>query len=123
IMNSGTIEGLAGNAAARGIGITLTGNDITSGANAGKRDGLYGDTLVTNQAGGLIRGQNSSAIVAKGLASGLRLTIANNPGPTLQGGGTTDAAVQLGADAATVDNAGRIDGSSSHVAIAGGSGN
>ncbi|MBW8756377.1 MAG: PEP-CTERM sorting domain-containing protein [Burkholderiales bacterium] len=123
ITNSGTIEGLAGNAAARGIGVTLTGNDITSGANAGKRDGLYGDTGVTNQAGGLIRGQNSSAIVAKGLASGFRLTIANNAGATLQGGGTTDAAVQLGADAATVGNAGRIDGSSSHVAIAGGSGN
>ena len=125
ITNSGTIEGLvsAGNAAAKGIGITLTGNDITSGANAGNRDGLYGNTLVTNQAGGLIRGQNSSAIVAKGLPSGFSLTIDNAAGATLQGGGATDAAVQLGADAVVVNNAGRIDGSSSHVAIAGGSGN
>ena len=126
ITNSGTIEGLvsASNATgAKGIGITLTGNDITSGPNTGNRDGLYGDTVVTNQAGGLVRGGNSSAIVAKGLPSGFALTINNNAGGTLQGGGTTDAAVQLGADAATVNNAGRIDGSSSHVAIAGGSGN
>ena len=125
IVNSGTIEGLvaAGNAAARGIGITLTGNDITSGPNAGSRDGLYGNAVVTNQAGGVIRGQNSSAIVAKGLPSGFTVTIDNNAGATLQGGGTTDAAVQLGADAATLNNAGRVDGSTSHVAIAGGSGN
>jgi len=125
ITNSGTIEGLvaAGNGGAKGVGITLTGNDITSGVNAGNRDGLYGDAVVTNLAGGLIRGQNGSAIVAKGLPSGYTVTIANNAGATLQGGGATDAAVQLGADAATVVNAGRIDGSSSHVAIAGGSGN
>lgn len=125
ITNSGTIEGLvsAGNAAGKGIGITLTGNDITSGPNAGNRDGLYGDTVVTNQAGGLIRGGNSSAIVAKGLPSGFALTIDNQAGATLQGGGTTDAAVQLGADAVTLHDAGRIDGNSSHVAIVGGSGN
>ena len=125
IVNSGTIEGLvdAGNTSAKGIGITLTGNDITSGVNAGNRDGLYGDTTITNQSGGLIRGQNSSAIVAKGLASGFSLTINNQAGGVLQGGGTTDAAVQLGADAATLNNAGKIDGSASHVAIAGGSGN
>ncbi|MFL6630626.1 MAG: beta strand repeat-containing protein [Vitreoscilla sp.] len=124
ITNSGTIEGLvaAGNGAARGIGITLTGNDITSGPNAGKRDGLYGDALVTNRAGGLIRGQDGSAIVAKGLPSGYTVTIANAAGATLQGGGSTGAAVQLGADAAIIANAGRIDGNSSHVAIAGGSG-
>ena len=125
IVNAGTIEGLVapGNAAGKGIGITLTGNDITSGLDAGNRDGLYGDTVVTNQAGGLVRGSNSSAIVAKGLPSGFALSIDNQAGATLQGGGTTDAAVQLGADAATVHDAGRIDGSSSHVAIAGGSGN
>ena len=125
ITNAGTIEGLvaAGNTAGKGIGITLTGNDITTGVNAGNRDGLYGNATVTNQAGGLIRGQNSSAIVAKGLASGFAVTINNNAGATLQGGGTSDAAVQLGADAATINDAGRIDGSSSRVAIAGGSGN
>ena len=125
ITNAGTIEGLvaAGNTAGKGIGITLTGNDITTGVNAGNRDGLYGNATVTNQAGGLIRGQNSSAIVAKGLASGFAVTINNNAGATLQGGGTSDAAVQLGADAAAINDAGRIDGSSSRVAIAGGSGN
>jgi autotransporter-associated beta strand protein len=125
IVNAGTIEGLvdAGNAAGKGIGITLTGNDITSGPNTGNRDGLYGNAVVTNQAGGLIHGQNGSAIVAKGLPGGFTVTIDNNAGATLQGGGATDAAVQLGADAATVNNAGRIDGSAGRVAIAGGSGN
>ena len=125
ITNSGTIEGLvaAGNANAKGIGITLTGNDITTGVNAGNRDGLYGNATVVNQNGGLIRGQNSSAIVAKGLASGYAVSISNDATSTIQGGGTTDAAIQLGADTATINNSGRIDGSSSHVAIAGGSGN
>jgi len=121
ITNAGTIEGLvaAGNPNARGIGITLTGNDLGGGA----RDGIYGDATVTNQAGGVIRGGNSSAIVVKGNASGHVVTIVNEAGGTLQGGGTTDAAIQAGVDAVTVDNAGRIDGSGSGRAFAGGGGN
>ena len=125
ITNSGTIEGLvaAGNTSAKGIGITLTGNDITSGVNAGNRDGLYGNAVVTNQAGGLIRGQNSSAIAAKGMASGYTVTINNAAGGTIQGGGTTDAAIQTGLDNDTINNSGKIDGSSSGKAIDMGAGN
>jgi len=120
IMNSGTIEGLvaAGNTNAKGIGITLTGNDLT----ATTRDGLYGNAVVTNQAGGLIRGDNSSGIVIKGNASAFSATIDNNAGATIRGGGTTDAAIQAGVDPVTVRNGGTIDGSSSGRAFAGGGG-
>ncbi|MEO5688205.1 MAG: PEP-CTERM sorting domain-containing protein [Burkholderiaceae bacterium] len=119
ITNSGTIEGLVatGNTNAKGIGVTLTGNDITTGPNAGNRDGLYGNTLLANSAGGVIRGQNSSAIVAKGLPSGFSLSITNAAGGVIQGGGTTDAAIQLGADSATLTTGGTIDGSASGMAI------
>ena len=119
ITNSGTIEGLvaAGNTRAKGIGVTLTGNDITSGPNAGNRDGLYGNTTLVNSAGGVIRGQNSSAIVAKGLASGYSLSLTNAAGGLIEGGGTTEAAIQLGADSSTLTNSGKIDGSASGMAI------
>jgi hypothetical protein len=125
ITNSGLIEGLVatGNTGAKGIGITLSGNDITSGPNAGQREGLYANAVVDNLSGGTILGQTSSAIVAKGLASGYSVTINNAAGASIQGGGTTDAAIQLGADASTINNSGKIDGSSSGIAIAGGSGN
>ncbi len=120
IVNSGTIEGLvaAGNANAKGIGITLTGNDRSDGT----RDGIYASSTVTNQAGGVIRGGNSSAIVVKGNPTTFAVTINNDAGATLQGGGTTDAAVHTGVDAVTINNAGRIDGSSSGHAFAGGGG-
>ena len=125
ITNSGLIEGLvdSGNTTGKGIGITLTGNDITTGVNAGNREGIYGTTVVNNNAGGTILGQNSSAIVAKGLASGYTVTINNAAGALIQGGGTTDAAIVLGNDVSTVNDSGKIDGSSSGLAIAGGSGN
>ena len=122
ITNSGTIQGLvaAGNSTGKGIGITLTGNDVT----ATTRDGLYGNAVVDNLSGGLIRGQNSSAIVAKGNASnGFTTTIVNAAGGTIQGGGTTDAAIRTGLDNDTIDNSGRIDGSSSGRAIDMGAGN
>ncbi len=127
ITNSGTIEGLvaSGNAAGKGIGITLTGNDIVDaqGNSTGQRNGIYADTVVTNQAGGLIRGQNSSGIVIKGNATAFSTTINNNAGATIQGGGATDAAIQAGLDPVTINNSGRIDGSSSGRAFAGGGGN
>ena len=122
ITNSGTIQGLvtAGNTTAKGIGITLSGNDLTSTT----RDGLYGNAVVNNQSGGLILGQNSSAIVAKGNASnGFATTINNAAGGTIQGGGTTDAAIQTGLDNDTVNNSGKIDGSSSGKAVDLGAGN
>ncbi len=125
----GTISGevAAGNSAAKGIGITLTGNDRTdaSGNDTGVRDGIYGNATVVNDKGGLIAGQNSSAIVVKGVpdAGGYTVSISNDATSTLRGGGTTDAAVQTGGEAATINNSGLIDGSSSKLAIAGGTGN
>jgi hypothetical protein len=128
ITNSGLIEGLvaAGNTSAQGIGITLTGNDITdpvTGKDTGARDGLYGNATVWNQNGGVIRGQTSSAIAIKGNPSAFTTTITNDAGALIQGGGATDAAIQGGVDAVTVNNGGKIDGGSSGRAFAGGGGN
>ena len=123
IVNSGTIEGLVavGNSNAYGRGITLSGNDIATGPLAGTREGLYGHASVTNQAGGLIRGQNDSAIVAEGAASGYTVTLVNLAGATVRGGSATAAAIRGGADKTDVTNNGLIDGSSSGKAIALGS--
>ena len=119
ISNAGTIEGLvaSGNTNAFGRGITLAGNDIASGPLAGTREAIYGNALIENGAGGLIRGQSDSAIVAKGAASGFTVTIGNAAGATLRGGGTTTAAVRTGLDNDTLTNAGTIDGGSSGKAI------
>ncbi len=119
ITNAGTIEGLvaAGNTNAVGRGITLAGNDITSGPLAGTREGLYGNAVVTNDAGGLIRGQSDSAVVVEGAASGFTVTIDNAAGATLRGGGAATAAVRTGLDDDTLTNRGTIDGSSSGRAI------
>jgi hypothetical protein len=126
ITNSGLISGevAAGNTNAKGIGITLTGNDVldSKGNETGQRDGIYGNATVTNLAGGIIRGSNSSGIVIKGNATAFSTTIGNNAGALIQGGGTTDAAIQAGVDPVTVNNAGKIDGSSSGIAFAGGGG-
>ncbi|QJD99496.1 PEP-CTERM sorting domain-containing protein [Massilia forsythiae] len=119
IVNAGTIEGLvaAGNANAVGRGITLAGNDIAGGALAGTREGLYGNATIENRAGGLIRGQSDSAIVAQGAASGFTVTIDNHAGAVIRGGGATTAAIMGGADRTVIANAGVIDGSSSGKAI------
>lgn len=124
IVNSGTIEGLvaAGNKNAVGRGITLAGNDITSGALAGTREGLYGNTTIVNQAGGTIRGQGDSAIVAEGAASGFTVTIHNHAGGLIVGGGASTAAIRAGADNTVIVNAGTIDGDSSGKAIQMGAG-
>jgi hypothetical protein len=125
IVNSGTIEGLvaAGNTNAVGRGISLLGNDITTGPLAGTREAIYGNATVTNQAGGLIRGQTDSGIAVEGPASGHTVTINNNAGGTIQGGGTAKAAILTGADNDTINNAGTINGSSSNKAIDLGAGN
>ncbi|MDO9316413.1 MAG: PEP-CTERM sorting domain-containing protein [Burkholderiaceae bacterium] len=119
IINSGTIEGLVsvGNTNSLGRGITLAGNDITSGAFAGTREAIYGNAVITNNNGGLIRGQNDSAIVAEGAASIYTVTINNNAGATIQGGSATAAAIRTGFDNDTIINHGTIDGSSSGRAI------
>lgn len=124
VTNSGTIEGLVGvgNTNALGRGITFSGNDITAGPLAGTREGLYGQAVVINNAGGLIRGQNDSAIVVEGAASPYTVSITNRAGATIQGGSSTAAAIRTGADATTLVNEGAIDGSSSGKAFQGGSG-
>jgi autotransporter-associated beta strand protein len=124
IVNSGTIEGLvaAGNANAVGRGITLAGNDIAGGALAGTREGLYGNATIVNAAGGTIRGQGGAAIVAEGAASGFTVTIRNNAGALILGGGRGGAAIRAGADDTVITNAGIIDGSSSGKAIQMGAG-
>ena len=118
ITNSGTIEGsvAAGNTNAVGRGITLSGNDRADGG----RDPIYGDASVTNQAGGLIKGDSDSAIAVVGAnASGHKVTIDNQAGATIKGGGTTAAAIDAsnGFDSVTITNAGTIDGSSSGKAF------
>ncbi len=124
VTNSGTIEGLVspGNNNALGRGISLSGNDITTGPLAGTREGLYGNAVVINNAGGLIRGQNDSAIVVEGAVSIYTVSITNNAGATIRGGSSTAAAIRTGADAATLISAGTLDGSSSGKAFQGGSG-
>jgi hypothetical protein len=120
IINSGTIEGdvAAGNTNAVGRGITLAGVDTS-----GTPEPIYGNSIITNQSGGLIKGQTDSAIVVAGAASGFTVTINNNAGATLLGGGSTYAAVRTGADNDTINNAGVINGSSSGKAIDMGAGN
>ncbi|MYM70564.1 PEP-CTERM sorting domain-containing protein [Pseudoduganella sp. FT55W] len=124
ITNAGIIEGLvsAGNTNAVGRGITLAGNDITSGPLSGTREGLYAHATITNQAGGLIRGDSDAAIVATGAASGYTITILNNAGASIQGGGLTSAAIKGNADKTVIVTGGVIDGSSSGKAIELGSG-
>ncbi|MDD3352822.1 hypothetical protein [Zoogloea sp.] len=125
ILNAGTIEGLvaAGNANALGRGISLVGNDIASGPLAGIREGIYAHSSIVNQAGGTIRGQNDSAIYVGGAANGFTVTLSNNAGGTIVGGGATYAAIRTGANDDTLINAGTIDGSSSGKAIDLGAGN
>jgi autotransporter-associated beta strand protein len=119
IVNAGRIEGLvaAGNTNAVGRGITLAGNDLANGT----REGIYGNTSVTNQSGGVIRGGSDSAIVAAGAASGYTITLNNNAGAVILGGGAANAAVRTVGDRTVIVNAGTIDGASSGKAIAMGS--
>lgn len=120
VTNSGTIEGLveAGNNNAVGRGITLAGNDLDNGT----REGLYANVTITNQSGGLIRGQSDSAIVTVGAASGHTVTIVNNSGASIVGGGLTNAAIKTGPDNTVITTGGIINGASSGKAIEMGSG-
>jgi len=125
IINSGTIEGdvAAGNNNAIGIGISVVGNDT---ATPGVREPIYGNTTITNQAGGLIRGQTAYGIlVGAGTStpSGFTVTINNEAGATIEGGGAIYAAIQTGADNVTINNAGTIQADSSNQAITFGAGN
>jgi hypothetical protein len=116
ITNSGTIEGkvAAGNTNAVGRGISIVGIDT---ATPGVREHIYGNTTITNQSGGLIRGWTDSGIFAGGPASGFTVTIDNQAGATIRGGGATAAAIQTGADNDNVINSGAITADSSGKAI------
>jgi hypothetical protein len=118
ITNSGTIEGdvTEGNANAVGRGITLAGVDTS-----GTPEPIYADSTVTNS--GFIRGQTDSAIVVLGAASGFTVTINNEAGGTIEGGGDTAAAIQTGADNDTLNDAGEVIADASGKAIDLGDGN
>jgi autotransporter-associated beta strand protein len=118
VVNSGTIEGdfLPGySGSARGI--TLAGVDTS-----GPIQGIYANSSVTNQAGGLIKGQTDSAIAVDGPATGFTVTINNQAGGRIVGGGSS-AAIRTSADNDTIINSGTIDGSSGGNAINMGAGN
>lgn len=121
IVNSGTIEGLVavGNNNAVGRGITIAGVDTS-----GTPEPIYAATTITNQGGGLIRGQNDSGVAIGGAASGFTVTINNLAGGTIRGGGATAATIQTGADNDVVNNAGSIinDGGNGKVAVSLGGG-
>ena len=110
IVNSGLIEGdvAAGNTNAIGRGVSFLGNDVLTGPLTGTREAIYGNATLTNQAGGVIRGQNDSAIAVDGPASGFTVTITNQAGGLMEGGGATAATIQTGADNDIVTNAGTI---------------
>jgi hypothetical protein len=112
ITNSGTIEGdvAEGNVNAVGRGITLAGVDAS-----GTPEPIYADSVVTNS--GFIRGQTDSAIVVIGAASGFTVTIKNEAGGTIEGGGDTAATIQTGADNDTLNNAGEVIADASGKAI------
>ena len=124
INNSGTIEGdvASGNATAIGRGITIAGVDKDANGNAIPIQAMYAATSITNS--GLIKGQSDSAIAFPStLSSGFAVSIMNTATGTLEGGGATAAALQLGADNATIVNAGTIIADASGKAIDLGSGN
>jgi hypothetical protein len=120
ITNSGTIEGdvATGNSNAVGRGITLAGIDTS-----GTPEPIYANSVITNQNGGLIKGQSDSAIAVDGGASGFTVTINNQAGATIEGGGPTAAAIRTAADNDTINDAGTIEADSSGKAIDMGAGN
>lgn len=119
IVNAGTIEGLVapGNGNAVGRAIALVGNDRKN-APPGAREGIYGNARVVNQRGGIIRSANESAIVAAGEPNAFTVTIDNQAGATIVGGGSSVAALRSTSNRTSMTNAGTIDGSSSNKAIA-----
>jgi hypothetical protein len=120
----GIIEGevAAGNTStATGRGITLAGldKDPTTGASI-PTEGIFANTTVTNS--GMIVGQSDAGIAVTGAANAFTVTITNNAGGVIRGGGTV-AVIQTGGNVATVTNLGEIDGSTSGKAVDLGSGN
>ncbi|WP_144113246.1 autotransporter domain-containing protein [Paraburkholderia sp. BCC1886] len=129
IVNSGTIEGINSATNADGTvntgvgrGITLAGldKDPTTG-DAIPVQGIYGNTTVFNS--GLIKGDSDSGIAVTGAATAYTLTITNLAGGVIEGGGTTAAAINTGAQNSTVIDYGTITADSSGKAVDLGSGN
>ncbi|WP_332879592.1 PEP-CTERM sorting domain-containing protein [Massilia sp. S19_KUP03_FR1] len=118
IVNAGTIEGLvaAGNTNAVGRAISLVGNNLKRGK-PGEREGIYANTRVVNQRRGMIRSASESAIVAAGNPNAFTITIDNQAGATIEGGGTSEAALRSTSNRTSITNAGTIDGAASNKAI------
>lgn len=119
IVNSGLIEGdTQTDGASRGI--TLGGIDKDPDTDAPfPTQGIYADTSVDNA--GTIRGQTGSAINVAGQGNDHTLTITNEAGGVLSGGGG-EAAVFTGANDASLTNAGTIEATGSGAAVDLGSG-
>jgi hypothetical protein len=110
IVNSGTIEGSNAGTSAFGRGITLAGIDHTTSNNAQGVEtdfdipiqSIYGTTTVTNNRGGLIKGDSESGIAVLGTTGGgFTVTINNNAGATIEGSNTgvsEDTALTTGND-------------------------
>lgn len=125
INNSGTIQGSisspAGNTGV-GRGITIAGVDKDVNGNPIPVQAPYAATTITNS--GLIKGDTDSAIAyTSAIKSGFVMTITNQAGGTIEGGGATAAAIQGGVDNLVINNSGTIKADSSGIAIAMGAGN
>ncbi len=125
INNSGTIQGSVANgntSGAVGRGITIAGVDKDANGNAIPVQAPYAATTIINS--GTIKGDSDSAIAfTSALTSGFSHTITNGAGGVIEGGGATAAAIQLGPDNDTINNAGTIKADSSNIAIDMGGGN
>lgn len=125
ITNSGTIRGSisspTGNTGV-GRGITIAGVDKDTNGNPIAPQAPYAATTITNS--GTIQGDTDSAIAfPSALTSGFTMTITNQAGGMIEGGGATAAAIQGGVDTLVINNTGTIKADSSGKAIAMGSGN
>jgi len=128
IINSGTIQGSistpTGNTGV-GRGITIAGVDKFVNADGSSTaipiQAVYATTTITNS--GTIKGDTDSAIAfTSGLTSGFTMTITNQAGGMIEGGGATAAAIQAGVDTTVINNSGTIKADSSGKAIVGGGG-
>lgn len=124
INNTGTIRGsistTSGNTGV-GRGITIAGVDKDSNKNPIPPQAPYAASTITNS--GLIQGDSDSAIAfTSGQASGFLMTITNQVGGTIEGGGAAAAAIQGGVDNLVINNSGTIKADTSGKAIAMGTG-
>lgn len=116
ITNTGTIlgENINGGTAR---GITLAGIDKDADGNASSTiQAIYANTTIYNS--GLIRGTNGAGIGATGnVASPYTINITNDTTGTIEGGGTTEAAIFMGNNTSTIINYGSIIADASGKAI------